>query len=231
MKPIRKVRLSEGVVDAIKEMIADEDFAPGDKFYSENELTAKLEVSRSSIREAVRILEATGHLSVKHGKGIFILDAEAQPYDAFVNWLKSNDRSLREHFEIRLIIEPQTARLAALNSTQEEAAVLAEVHVQFVENARLGLTAEAIHCDREFHKLLGKATHNKMLFALTRSMTTSMFDDWVSSLHTPGRIQKTVGEHGSILEAVKSRNGDAARDHMDAHLRNAIRDIKESFLL
>ena len=231
MKPIRKVRLSENVVDAIKQMIADEGFAAGDKFYSENELTAKLGVSRSSIREAVRILEATGHLSVKHGKGIFILDTEAQSYDAFVSWLKSNDRSLREHFEVRLIIEPQTARLAALSSTPAEVAELEEVHDQFVNSAKLGLTAEAIQSDREFHKLLGKATHNKMLFALTRSMTTSMFDDWVSSLHTPGRVQKTVGEHGLILEAIKTRNADAARDHMDAHLRNAISDIKESFLL
>ncbi len=229
MKPIRKTRLSEGVVDAIKQMIADEDFAHGDKFYSENELTSKLEVSRSSIREAVRILEATGHLSVKHGKGIYILDTDSHSYDAFVHWLKTNDQSLREHFEVRLIIEPQTARLAALSATPAEIDALEEVHAQFVANARLELTAEAIQCDREFHKRLGKLTHNRILFALTRSMTTSMLDDWISSLHTPGRVQKTVGEHGLVLEAIKTGDALGAQEHMAAHLRNALRDIKETF--
>lgn len=228
MGPIRKVRLSEGVVNAIKQMIVDQGFAPGDKFYSENELTAKLEVSRSSVREAVRILEVTGQLSVKHGKGIFIVDTDAQPYDGFVHWLKSNDQSLQEHFEVRLIIEPQTARLAALGATPEEVAELARVHAEFVRNAGLGLTAETIRCDREFHSLLGKATHNKSLFALTQSITTSLFDDWISSFHTPGRMEKTVGEHGLVLAAVRAGNAEAAQEHMAAHLRNAIRDIKES---
>ena len=120
MKPIRKVRLSEGIVDAIKEMVATDGFVSGDKFYSENELTAKLRVGRSTVREAVRILEANGHLSVRHGKGIFILDTDYHSFDAFVDWLKNNDQSLREHFEVRLIIEPQTARLAALGATPKE---------------------------------------------------------------------------------------------------------------
>ena len=88
-------------------------------------------------------------------------------------------------------------------------------------NARLELTAEAIQCDREFHKLLGKATQNKILTALTRSMTTSMLDDWISSLHTPGRIEKTVGEHGLILEAIKQGDAEAAMEHMANHLRNS----------
>lgn len=228
MGPVRKVRLSEGVVDAIKRMIADDGFAPGDKFYSEHELTAKLEVSRSSVREAVRILEATGRLSVQHGKGIFIEDPDTHPYDAFVDWLRSNDQSLHEHFEVRLIIEPQTARLAALGARPEDVAQLEKVHAEFVRNARLGLTAETIQCDREFHKLLGKATRNNVLFALTRSLTTSMFDDWISSLHVPGRAEKTVVEHGLVLEAVKGGQAEAAMEHMAAHLRNAIRDIKES---
>lgn len=228
MGPIRKARLSEGVVDVIQQMIVDDGFAAGDKFYSENELTTKLEVSRSSVREAVRILEITGQFSVKHGKGIFIVDTDANPYNAFVSWLKNNDQFLQEHFEVRLIIEPQTARLAALGATPEDVNLLGQAHARFVNNARLGLTAEAIQCDREFHELLGKATHNSVLFALTRSLTTSMFDDWVSSLHVPGRAEKTVIEHGLVLEAVKARDAEAAMERMATHLRNAIREIRES---
>ena len=226
--PIRRVRLSEGVVDAIKRMIVADGFAPGDKFYSETELMVKLGVGRSSIREAVRILEVIGHLTVSHGKGIFIVNTDAHPFDAFVDWLKSNDRSLQEHFEVRLIVEPQTARLAALAATAEDIALLESVHAEFVRNASRGLTAETIECDCEFHRLLGKASGNTVLLALTKSMITSMFDDWISSFHTPGRMEKTVGEHGGVLEAVKARDADAAQQRMAAHLRNAIQEIKAS---
>jgi len=107
--PVKKVRLSESVVDAIKQMIVDDGFAPGAKFYSENELTAKLGISRSSVREAVRILEVIGQLSVAHGKGIFIVKTDAHPFEGFVDWLRNNDQSLQEHFEVRLIVEPQAA--------------------------------------------------------------------------------------------------------------------------
>ncbi|MGE4299132.1 MAG: FadR/GntR family transcriptional regulator [Desulfovibrionaceae bacterium] len=228
VKPIRKVRLSESVVDAIKQMIVDQGFGPGDKFYSENELTAKLQVSRSSIREAVRILEVSGQITVKHGKGIFIVDPATPRFAAFVDWLKDNEQSIQEHFEVRLIIEPQTAWLAAQSATPDELARLEEAHEKFVENAKRGLSAETIQCDRDFHKLLAKATHNKILFALTKSMATSLLDGWISSFHTPGRMDKTVREHGLILQAVKHGDAEAAKAHMTTHLANAIRDIKSS---
>lgn len=225
MEPIKRVRLSESLVEVLKRIIADEGLAPGDKFHSENELASRLGVSRSSIREAVRILEVLGRLSVRQGKGIFIAGTEDQSFAAFADWVRDNDQSLQEHFEVRLIVEPQTARLAALNATPEEVAALAAVHADFVRNAGLGLTAETILCDRAFHKLLGRTTHNKFLAALIRSITTSLLDDWISSFHTPGRMEKTVGEHGRILAAVEAGNPEAAMESMAAHLRNAIRDI------
>lgn len=228
MGPVRKSRLSEGVVDAIRRMIADEGFAPGDKFYSEHELTARLQVGRSSLREAVRILEVTGLLSVRHGKGIFVAAPSMRPEDGFLDWLKHNDQSLQEHFEVRLIIEPQVARLAALAATPSEIDALADIHERFAHNSRFGRTTETINCDREFHKLLAKATHNTMLYALIKSLATSLFDDWISSFHTPGRMEKTVFEHGEVLEAIRNHDAEAAMEHMTAHLRNAIREISDT---
>ena len=55
-----------------------------------------------------------------------------------------------------------------------------------------------------------------------------MSDDWISSLHIPGRVEKTMVEHGLVLEAVEARNAEAAKEHMATHLRNAIREIRES---
>lgn len=71
MTKIKKIRLSDSAIDAIMEMIVEKGFKPGDKFYSENELAKQLGVSRSSIREAVKILETTGLVNVSQGKGVF----------------------------------------------------------------------------------------------------------------------------------------------------------------
>src|SRR6056297_119514 len=120
MEPIKKVRLSERVIEAIRELIVEDNFNPGDKFYSENELTKKLEVSRSSIREAVRILEATGLVTVQHGKGIFISDSMKQEMEAFSSWLKNNETALIEHFDVRLIIDPKAAAAAAENADEND---------------------------------------------------------------------------------------------------------------
>ena len=118
--------------------------------------------------------------------------------------------------------------MAALAATPEDVAQLEKAHAGFVRNAKLGLTAETIQCDRDFHKGLARDTHSKVLSALIRSMTTSLLDDWISSFHTPGRMDKTVGEHGRVLDAVKAGDAEAAMKAMAAHLDNAIRDIKKS---
>ena len=228
MEPIKKIRLSERVIDAIREMIVEEDFNPGDKFYSENELTKKLEVSRSSIREAVRILEATGLVSVKHGKGIFISDSMKQEMEAFSNWLKNNETALIEHFEVRLIIDPKAAAAAARNADQADIEQMEEVCNDFFQKTKENNTAGLIKCDEEFHRLLAKSTKNKTLYFVMKTMTNSLSEGWISSLHVPGRTQKTVGEHKDILDAIKQGDPARAEQAMVVHLKNAVSDIRAS---
>ena len=225
MDPIRKVRLSESVITAIKQMIAEENFKPGDKFYSENELTRKLQVSRSSIREAMRMLEVTGQVSVKQGKGVFILDASGEQFKTFATWLKNNEQSIKDNFEVRLIIEPKAASRAAENAEEKDVLEMEEVCAQFARFAVEKNTEEVIQCDRRFHCILAGATKNMTLHVLMKSMTTTLPNGWISSLYTPGRIEKTVNEHGDILEAIKKGDKTGAENAMTRHLVNALHDI------
>jgi len=225
MNPIKKVRLSDSVIAAIKEMIADDGFKPGDKFYSENELTKKLQVSRSSVREALRILEVTGQVSVSQGKGIFIADVDVQQLEAFTTWLKNNEQSIKDNFEVRLIIEPKAAGSAAENADADDIRKMEEVCDQFAQFAEDNNTGEVIRCDRCFHRLLAGATKNKTLHVLMKSMTTALPNGWISSLYTPGRIEKTVHEHADVLEAIIKRDKSGAENAMTRHLVNALHDI------
>ncbi len=225
MSSIKKVRLSESVIDAIKEMIVNDGFNPGDKFYSEKELTRKLEVSRSSIREALRILEVTGQVNVKQGKGIFISDAQGKRFREFSTWLKNHEQSIKDNFEVRLIVEPKAARRAAEQATSGDIKKMETACSQFAKSAKNGNTEEAILCDHSFHNSLAGATKNKTLYVLMKAMTTTLADGWVSSLYTPGRIQQTIYEHGDIVDAIKNKDRAGAENAMTRHLVNALHDI------
>ena len=210
----------------IKEMIADGDFNAGDKFYSENELTKKLGVSRSSIREAMRILEVEGHVSVEQGKGIFISNFEGGRLNAFSVWLKNNEQSIADNFEVRLIIEPKAAGKAAVNADVYDIKKLDAVCLAFEKSAQEGDVEEVIKSDRQFHRLLAGATKNTTLHVLMKSMTTALPNGWISSLYTPGRIEKTIQEHVDILNAIKKHDKAGAENSMIRHLVNALHDIK-----
>ncbi len=225
MSAIKKVRLCESVIDAIKKMIAVDSFNPGDKFYSEKELTMKLQVSRSSIREALRILEVTGQVNVKQGKGIFISDTQGKRFSEFSTWLKNHEKSIKDNFEVRLIIEPKAARYATEKATSGDIQKMETACIQFARFVNDGNTEEAILSDHKFHNLLAGSTKNKTLYVLMKAMTTTLADGWISSLYTPGRIQQTIYEHGDIVDAIKNRDRSGAENAMTRHLVNALHDI------
>lgn len=226
MTPIKKVRLSESILDAIRQMIVEDGFAPGDKFYSEKELTEKLEVSRSSVREALRILEVTGQVAVRQGKGIFVMHSVQRDLEAFAAWLRSNEQSILDHFEARLILEPKAAAKAAQNASPEDLKKMEACLEAFIEYADKGDIAASIRCDREFHRLMARASHNETLHFLMKYMTNSLPDGWISSLYTPGRIKKTKSEHREVMDAVASGNAQLAQETMTRHLEKAMQDIK-----
>ena len=226
MNPIKKVRLSESIIDVIKEMIVKEGFKPGDKFYSENLLTKKLDVSRSSVREALKMLEVTGQVTIRHGKGVFIEEPGGRQFKAFATWLKNNEQSINDNFEVRLIIEPKVAGLAAKNADNNNIRQMSEACGEFEHFAALNNIEEVIRCDRQFHRILAEASKNNTLYVLMKSMTTTLPNGWISSLYTPGRIEKTILEHGSILASVKNRDSRAAEKAMTRHLMNAQQDVQ-----
>jgi len=225
VEPIKKIRLSDSVVNAIEKKVSENNFEPGDKFYSENELSRKLQVSRSSVREAIRILEAKGYITVRQGKGIFIKDFTSREFEPFVNWLKSNEEHILDHFEVRLIIEPKVAAFAAEKADARDTREMEETLKQFALYAESRNLPKLIKSDRDFHRRLASSTKNSTLRVLMRFITTSLPNGWTYSLHTPGRIEKTVQEHAVILEAVKNGDKKVAEESMRCHLENAVSDI------
>ena len=213
------------MIDAIKETIIEKGFKPGDKFYSENELTRKLGVSRSSVREAVKILETIGQVTVIQGRGIFIADMQGQRFKAFSTWLRNNEQAIKDNFEVRLIIEPKAAGLAAQKASEADIRRLEQIHAQFSKHAESNNTEEAIVSDGRFHRTIAESTRNATLYVLMEAMTTKLPAGWISSLYTPGRMQKTIAEHKDIVTAIKNRAPSGAEHAITRHLINALGEI------
>lgn len=229
MSSIKRVRLSENIVDAMKNMIVKENLQPGDRFFSENKLAAMLGVSRASVREAVKILEIGGKVIVLQGKGIFIAPPSPFPdHPQHLLWFQENEKLLLDHFEARLILEERTARYAAEQASPGDIRDLEDIHEAFLREAGSTETVVLIGVDKVFHQTIAKMTGNRTLYGLMRLMTTSLSEGWITSLSVPGRVEKTVEEHGAVLDAIRSGDGLKAEKMMRRHLANALRDIRKS---
>ena len=225
---IKSVRISEQAVEAIKHMIIDGNFPPGSKFYSEKELSSLLEISRASVREAVRMLEIAGRITVKQGKGIYIAENIKQEYEAFIDWLRNNEEAVFDHFEVRMMLDPQAASGAARKSTSQDITSMKAICSKFTNKVEHKNIAGLISCDEEFHLSLAKATKNQTLIYVMKTMTQTLHEGWISTLHIPGRAEKTCKEHADIVQAIEQKDPRLAEELMKKHLEEAISDVKSN---
>jgi DNA-binding FadR family transcriptional regulator len=225
--PIKTPRASEEVFTQIKSSILAGKFQSGNKLPSERELTTAFQVSRGVIREALRMLELSGFLTIRqgHGGGAYVTDLTLNPVvNSFLDLFQTNTLSMAEVAQVRLFVEPEVARLAALNFN--------ETHVKRLEDAEAG---ENIHFSSQseriarltkVHKVLAGICGNQFFESIVQSMmkiTAEVVLTAVSNieaLHGPG-------EHKSLIEAVKAGDGPRAAEEMAIHLKDFAKNFVE----
>ena len=230
LKPITKSRLSEAAIEQIKQLIVSQKKVPGSRLPSERELVEQLKISRASVREALRILEIMGMVEVQPGKGTYV---KGLPGDLFLplnKWLSSHREALHNHFEARLVLEPNAAAFAAQRATQRDIRKLEEALITFNEKLAADDIVGLIIADIQFHNIIGAATGNKTIEIFMHTITRFLFDGWKATLRVAGRPQKTVTEHYRILQAIIEKDEKKAKRAMESHLTNAIQNLKKAGL-
>ncbi len=222
MKPIKKMRISTMIVEAIEEMIIAENIQPGDKLPSENALAKRLEVSRTSVREAVRTLELQGRVTVQQGKGIFLAETVA-------GWFERHQESIEELFDVRILVESHAALRAAKAVTDKDLAEFERIHQDYEGALRDKNIAKAIELDKAFHNKIAVLSGNATLKHIMETIVSELTKGWICSLQVPERHKSTVIEHQEILNALGARNMDQASSKMETHLRNALHDIENYY--
>jgi GntR family transcriptional repressor for pyruvate dehydrogenase complex len=218
--PIRTSRASEEVFTQIKSSILTGKYRSGSKLPSERELTEAFRVSRGVVREALRMLELSGFLMIRqgHGGGAYVIDLTfSHVGNSFLDLFQTNTLSMAEVAKVRLFVEPEVARLAAINFNDSHMkrldAAEAGEHISFRSQS------ERIARLTNVHKVLASICGNQFFEAIVRSMMkitaevilTAVSD--LDALHGPG-------EHRSLIEAVKAGDGPRAAAEMASHLKD-----------
>jgi GntR family transcriptional repressor for pyruvate dehydrogenase complex len=231
-KPIKAKRLYEEVVEQIKQLMAGGELKPGDKLLPERELAERLEVSRASVREAIRTMEMMGFVEIRAGDGTFVRDANA---DAIIRplamFLAVEKCSLLEMFEVRRIFEAATARMAAERATEEEVDEIRGALERMTERLNVQDSERGEEHDIAFHFAVAEATHNALLIRLFRTLSGE-FSRAVSVARrqlygSKDNPQKIVDQHRRIYLAIKDREPERAGQRMLEHLAYAERELRK----
>ena len=221
-KPIRPKKLSEEIVDQIKELISRGELKPGQRIPSERELASFLGVSRPSVREAIMVLEAMGFLESRQGGGTYVRSlADVTMADPLANMVERRDpRMLHALTEVRKGLETWSAYLAAKRADDSEIEKLRELYQTMVEQAKNGSWNAKI--DAEFHLTITAATHNTLqvhvLDTIQSLFQTTIMAALSEFYSKEGHIEQLLNHHREIMEAIAARDPERARNVMMEHL-------------
>lgn len=212
------MRVTDEAIDQIKRMIVAGELRPGDRLPREADLAARLGLSRSSLREAVKALTLIRVLDVRQGDGTYVTSLDpAMLLDtmAFVVDLHQ-DASILEFFEVRRILEPAAAARAAIrmSSAQIDAArkLLDDLGPEPPVN-------ELLASDVEFHRLIALGSGNRALASIIDSLRQPTYRARVwRGLTETDAIARTLAEHRAILDAIADRQPDVARSWATVHI-------------
>lgn len=216
-RPIRQTRVSEEVTEQIKQCILLGDFKAGDKLPSERELMEEFQVSRVAIREALRALENSGFVSTRQGAtgGTYVIELSFENLtSAFIDLFLAEKISIPEMFHVRVLIEPEVARLAAMRITPESKKKLEEILQK--EELPVSSLSDDIETKTMVHFVLAEICGNRFLEALVKSLMR-VTKRVIEAVHPNTLSMHPAGMHRPIVEAVIAGKPDESAEAMRKH--------------
>jgi GntR family transcriptional repressor for pyruvate dehydrogenase complex len=218
---VRKNKVYEEVARQIERLILKK-LKPGDKLPSERELAEMLQVSRSSIRDAIRGLELMGLVEPRQGAGTIVREISADTLvNPFANTLKRKQAMVGELLDFRKMLEPPLAARAATHASADEMAEMEDILKRQQEKLSRGETTIAE--DAEFHYSIALASGNSVVLKVLDILMDLLRE---RSMQVEGRPEKSLAGHRRILAAIKRQDAESAK----AAMRRHIEDVEEIVL-
>ena len=227
-KVVQTSRLYEQIVQQIEESITNGALKEGDQLPAERELAQQFGVSRTAVREAVKALREKGLVEAYPGRGTFITSGTAhsirQTLDRMIK--VGQPEGTANLAEVREILEPDIAALAATRADEEDIAAMREA-IALMDSMRQDADA-FIEADLDFHLALAEAASNPLILSLIDSIVGLLREQRKRIFYVDGGPERGQYHHKRILEAVEHRDSQGAREAMRAHLRQVRADSRNS---
>lgn len=220
-RSMRSSSLSVRIRGQILAFLANGGLEAGDRLPSERELAARLGVSRPSVREAIKTLEAEGRLDVRHGQGVFVASRTAK--EKLRRSIRDAELDLRELYRMREVLEVPAARWAAERRQPDEIAAVCTAHDRLLEASQ----QEAIDFDHlqlldaAFHQSIVQAAGNRFLEQTQGVLGEILVRGMSTTLSLPGRLEASRADHRAILDAIVAGDGVRAAAAARRHVRAA----------
>jgi GntR family transcriptional repressor for pyruvate dehydrogenase complex len=225
---VKSNKISQHIIDQIRNAIFEGRLKPGDKLPSERELIEKFRVSKATLREALRSLEVLGFLEIRKGVsgGPFVTEVDMiKARDSFTNFLLFKNLSLKDLSEVRLLLEPYIAEKATYAITKEDLGRLEKL-IQDSEHAiKKEIAFESRKDEIEFHRIIASITGNPILMFILDFVENLLID--TKAILKPGKefSAKVLKAHKRIYNALLERNVKKVHEEMVKHIREVERDL------
>jgi DNA-binding FadR family transcriptional regulator len=208
---------SEQVRKQIQDAIEEGRFGPGERLPAERDLAETMGVSRVSVREAMKSLEALGMIVIKHGSGCFVAKAPMERFtDSFSTWLDTHRDEVLELLNVRGALD----QFAAGSAAERGAAVtkLRESNRAFRAAGKRANIKEIVECDEQFHKRIAEASGSELLASLLAELHALLAPSRYIVLTPQAQPERSASEHDAIIDAIAARDPEAARAAVAKHI-------------
>jgi len=220
---VTKISLYEQVADTLEKAIIKSN-SQTEKLPSEQELSKRFEVSRTVIREALKVLKERGLIESRNGEGSYISRPNTDTVSNVINRIIRMDNISNDDLhDMRLILETAGARLAALHAKRADLEHLENTLEQMIDKT-LSLE-QRISYDADFHISIARSGGNELVGMFVEVMTLLLKDYMSKGFFGVIRIRNTLDQHRKVLEAIKKRNPAEAEKAIYEHLMAARRDV------
>jgi GntR family transcriptional repressor for pyruvate dehydrogenase complex len=231
--PIEKLstdRYSGRIARQIQELVVSSQLVPGDKLPPERELAARYGVSRTAVREALKLLQERGFIEARTGSGSFVAKPGIASVTSSISLVSQMRRgTLGDLLEARLCLEGYISRLAVERATEDDIAVIEDT----VSAMRRALSEDPhryIDIDLDFHTALASASHNPFFVILSASLIDLIQSVRRVSVGVPGSMARAQAFHEGILACLKSRDAPRAQKLVADHLEQFRQDLEAAGL-
>jgi hypothetical protein len=229
IQPVLVPKASNVLADHLRQQILDGKLVQGTPLPNERDLAIQTQLSRASVREALRILEADGLIATKTGRngGSEVIRPSMDTVERTIDiFIRGHGIRFQSILEVREAIEPQAGRLAALNHTADDWIELDRAHQLIQKN--MHDIPSFLQANLDWHMGVVMAGHNELLIAFSKAIAQPFYVSTdIKGFNSIKVREAVVQAHGKVMKAIQMRDSDAAARRMGRHLGAYVHSVEQ----